>query len=90
MNTTNAPKAPFPILKEGIGLDELIDTYDELSTGQRLALKLGSAAGPEGRMAMEPLLTDALRTLRDASVQEGRDNAYYLRGEVPPRHQTQH
>lgn len=81
---------PYPIIDEDIGLDEIVDTYDELTEPHRLVLKLASAASETGRTAMEPLLTDALRQLRDASVQEGKDNEYYLRGEIPPRFNTTH
>lgn len=75
-----------PVNNDGLQINDVVDVYDEeLTESQRLALKLGAAAGETGRSAMEPLLTDSLRGLRNASVQEAKDNAYYLRGELPPR-----
>lgn len=80
-----------PVIDEGLTINDIVDVYDEdLTESQRLALKLGAAAGESGRSAMEPLLTDSLRGLRNASVQEGKDNAYYLKGEIPPRFRGTH
>lgn len=77
---------PSPINDDGLQINDIVDVYDdELTESQRLSLKLGAAASESGRASMEPLLTDSLRELRNASVQEAKDNAYFLRGEIPPR-----
>lgn len=81
----------LPVIHDGLSVNDIVEVYDEeLTEGQRLILKLGAAASENGRSAMEPALTDALRSLRNASVQEARDNEYYLNGEIPPRFRTTH
>lgn len=76
---------------EELHINDVVDVYDEeLTESQRLTLKLGAAASEVGRSSMEPMLTQSLRQLRNASVQEAKDNEYYLRGEMPPRFQDVH
>ena len=78
-------------LDDGLHINDVIDVHDDVLTEpQRLALKLGAASGETGRAAMEPLFTDSLRALRNASVQEAEDNEYYLQGQLPPRFRETH
>lgn len=78
-------------LENTVHLNDIVDVYDDqLSEEHRLILKMGSASTVTGRKALEPGLTEALRSLRSASVQEAKDNEYYMKGEMPPRFQGLH
>jgi len=56
-------------------IDDVLQSYD-LSVAERLTLKLGTATSDQStRQHLEPGFSDALRSLRRASVEESTFNA---------------
>ena len=57
-------------------IDDVLESYPDLSAGQRLTLKLGCATSEqETRTHLEPMFSASLRALRQQSIKESALNA---------------
>jgi hypothetical protein len=60
-------------------IDDVLESYPELSAGQRLTLKLGCATNEQQtRQHLEPMFSASLRALRQQSIKESALNASLL------------